>query len=84
MLEHYLEVTESRRAYFAAAEGHRPHGLFISNLKPFQTVLPSTLAKWMLRIMSDAGVDLHIIKLILLGRLLRRICKDEAFLSPRS
>ena len=32
-LQHYLEVTESRRAYFAAAEGHRPHGLFISNLK---------------------------------------------------
>ena len=32
-LQHYLEVTESRRAYFEAAEGHRPHGLFISNLK---------------------------------------------------
>ena len=32
-LQHYLEVTESRRAYFEAAEGHRPHELFISNLK---------------------------------------------------
>ena len=54
----------------------------------------------MLRIMSDAGVDTShykgasvvnlgyvsylFLQLILLGRLLRRICKDEAFLSPRS
>jgi hypothetical protein len=32
-LQQYLEVTESRRAYFEAAEGHRPHGLFIANTK---------------------------------------------------
>jgi len=55
--EHYLQRTESRRAYFEAAEGHKPAGLFISNLKPFQPVLPVTLAKWMLRIMSAAGID---------------------------
>ena len=32
-VQYYLEVTEPRRAYFEAAEGHRPTGLFIANTK---------------------------------------------------
>jgi len=56
-LQHYLRETESHRAYFDAAENCRPSGLFVANTKPYQSVLPSTLAKWMMRAMSAAGID---------------------------
>merc|ERR1712096_330691 len=55
--EHYLRETESHRDYFETAEGYRPKGLFIANTKPYQSILPSTLAKWMLRVMTSAGID---------------------------
>ena len=56
-LSAYLARTEVRRAYHQKAEGFAPKGLFISNTKPYQSVQPSTLAKWLLVAMEAAGID---------------------------
>ena len=55
-LSEYIERTELRREYYSKAEGSRPSQLFISNIKPYQSVLPSTLAKWLLTAMDRAGI----------------------------
>ena len=36
--------------------------LFISNNKPYQPVVPSTLAKWLLSTMDKAGIDTSLYK----------------------
>lgn len=56
-LAEYLSRTEDRRLYHEKAEGQRPKVMFISNLKPHQGVLPSTLAKWLLVAMDRAKID---------------------------
>ena len=53
----YLDRTKDARKYFASCEGHEPERLFIENVKPYQPVTPSTLAKWLLKSMADAGID---------------------------
>ena len=56
-LSTYLARTEVRRAYHQKAEGFTAKGLIISNTKPYQSVQPSTLAKWLLVAMEAAGID---------------------------
>ena len=56
-LTEYLSRTEFLRVYHERAEGKRPEAMFISTLKPHQSVLPSTLAKWLLHAMEAAGID---------------------------
>ena len=43
--------------YYEKAEGSRPPYMFISNVKPYQSVSSSTLAKWLLSAMKNAGID---------------------------
>ena len=56
-LSSYLSRTEQRRKYHLQAEGARPDRMFISNTKPYQSVQPSTLAKWVLVAMEGASID---------------------------
>ena len=56
-LSEYCARTEHMRAYYEKAEGRRPPCLFISNVKPYQSVSSSTLAKWLLSAMDNAGID---------------------------
>ena len=56
-LSDYLERTEHMRAYYEKAEGSRPPYMFISNVKSYQSVSSSTLAKWLLSAMKNAGID---------------------------
>ena len=44
-------------AYYEKAKGSRPPYLFTSNVKPYQSVSSSTLAKWLLSAMNNAGID---------------------------
>ena len=53
----YLARTEESREYFKKAEGHRRSAMFISNTKPFQSVKPCTIAKWLLVAMERAGIS---------------------------
>ena len=53
----YMDRTKEARKYFASCEGHEPERLFIANVKPYQPVTPSTLARWLLQSMADAGID---------------------------
>ena len=53
----YMARTNEARKYFASCEGRKPDSLFISNVKPYQPVLASTMAKWLLRMMAEAGID---------------------------
>ena len=55
-LGEYLARTEQHRQYFLKAEGFKPKVMFISNLKPYQGVTPTTLAKWLLVCMDRAGI----------------------------
>ena len=56
-LSEYLTRTESYRVYHEKAEGARPPYLFVSNIKPHQSVTSATLAKWLLTAMDRAGID---------------------------
>ena len=56
-LTEYESRTAARRAYHEKAEGAPPNRLFLSNVKPFQPVRPSTLARWLLTAMDRAGID---------------------------
>ena len=56
-LNEYQSRTEVKREYFASAEGAPPDRLFISHTKPYQSVQPCTLAKWLLAAMDRAGID---------------------------
>ena len=53
----YLARTEASREYHLKAEGFKPKKLFISTLRPYQSVQPTTLAKWLLVAMVKAGID---------------------------
>ena len=46
-LAEYLARTRERRDYFEKAEGKMSSHMFITHTKPFQTVKPATLAKWL-------------------------------------
>ena len=56
-LSEYLARTEPLRVYYEKAEGRRPANLFVSTIKPHQSVTATTLAKWLLLAMNGAGID---------------------------
>lgn len=56
-LTEYQDRTLVNREFYARAEGSPPSRLFLSTLKPYQPVQPSTLAKWLLVALDRAGID---------------------------
>ena len=55
-LASYIERTTSKRDYHTRVEGSVPR-LFVTNTKPYQSVAPSTLAKWMIRALKGAHIN---------------------------
>lgn len=56
-LVEYQDRTQVNREFYTRGEGAPPSRLFISTVKPYQPVKPSTLAKWLLVAMARAGID---------------------------
>ena len=55
---HYLLLTKEKRA---VQEG-KPNNLFISHIKPHHPITKATLARWILSLIKEAGIDTNIFK----------------------
>ena len=55
---HYLLLTKEKRA---VQEG-KPNNLFISYIKPHHPIAKATLARWILSLIKEAGIDTKIFK----------------------
>ena len=49
--------SQPNRDYHLKAEGQLPPSLFISTTRPYQAVTPSTITRWLLATMEEAGID---------------------------
>ena len=61
-LRAYLNRTCEARVSYLMENGSAPVGLFIAISSPHQPVLPCTLAKWLLKVMQNSGVNVDIYK----------------------
>ena len=61
-LRAYLNRTCEARVSYIMKHGNAPAGLFIAISAPHQPVLPCTLAKWLLAVMQNSGIDVTVYK----------------------
>ena len=55
---HYLTLTREKRV----AQQGKPNNLFISYIKPHHPVTKATIARWILSLIKEAGIDTEIFK----------------------